>query len=83
MSDITMCSSINCTKRDNCYRATAKASKWQSWSNFECTCNENNGFEDFIKRKNKKPLKTRAFWNENSNERLISSEILRKEKRYV
>lgn len=50
MSDITMCSSINCPERDNCYRAIAKSSKWQSWSNFEYTCNENNGFEDFIKR---------------------------------
>lgn len=48
MSDITACSSINCPERDNCYRATAKLSKWQSWSNFEYTCNEKSGFADFI-----------------------------------
>lgn len=48
MSDITTCSSINCPERDNCYRATAKTSKWQSWSNFEYTCNKESGFADFI-----------------------------------
>ena len=49
IADITMCTSINCPERDNCYRAQAKPSVMQSWSNFEYTCNENSGFEDFIK----------------------------------
>lgn len=49
MSDITMCTSKFCTYRDKCYRAKAKPSKYQSWSNFEYTCNKNSGFEEFIK----------------------------------
>ena len=49
VSDITMCSSENCPYREECYRVRAKPSKYQSWSNFEYTCNENSGFEDFIK----------------------------------
>ena len=47
--DITMCVSEACTERERCYRAMAKSSEYQSWSNFEYTCNENSGFEDFIK----------------------------------
>ena len=47
--DITMCASEACTERERCYRAMAKPSEYQSWSNFEYTCNENSGFEDFIK----------------------------------
>lgn len=49
MADITMCTSENCPVRDSCYRVQAKPNQFQSWSNFEYTCNENNGFEDFIK----------------------------------
>lgn len=48
MADMTMCSSENCPEINSCYRATAKPTKWQSWSNFEYTCNEESGFEDFI-----------------------------------
>ena len=48
MSDITMCTSENCKYINKCYRARAKPEKHQSWSNFEYTCNENSGFEDFI-----------------------------------
>lgn len=48
MPDITMCSSEQCPMKDKCYRTTAKSSKYQSWSNFEYTCHENNGHEDFI-----------------------------------
>ena len=48
MSDITMCASENCPEREKCYRAMAKASEYQSWGNFEYTCNENSGFDDFI-----------------------------------
>ena len=47
--DITMCTSETCAEREKCYRAMAKSSEYQSWSNFEYTCNENSGFEDFIK----------------------------------
>lgn len=48
MSDITMCTSENCPVRATCYRQRAKASEYQSWCNFEYTCNENNGFIDYI-----------------------------------
>ena len=51
MSDITMCTSENCPYIDRCYRVRAKPSKYQSWSNFEYTCNEDSGFEDFISMK--------------------------------
>ena len=48
IADIIMCTNINCPEKDNCYRVQAKPSEMQSWSNFEYTCNENSGFEDFI-----------------------------------
>lgn len=49
MSDITMCSNEHCPMKDKCYRASAKPNKFaQSWSNFEYTCNENSGYEDFM-----------------------------------
>ena len=48
MADITMCISENCPYKDKCYRANTKPSIFQSWSNFEYTCNENSGFENFI-----------------------------------
>lgn len=48
ITDITMCSSENCPYKEKCYRVQAKSSKYQSWSNFEYTCNDNSGFEDFI-----------------------------------
>lgn len=48
MPDISMCSSEHCPMKDKCYRSTATASKYQSWSNFENICNENNGYRDFI-----------------------------------
>ena len=49
IDDITMCTSINCPERDDCYRVQAKPSVMQSWSNFEYRCNEDSGFCDFIK----------------------------------
>ena len=48
MPDITMCSSSECSMKNNCYRSTAKPDTLQSWSNFEYTCNEANGFEWFM-----------------------------------
>lgn len=49
MADITMCTSDDCPVKDNCYRHLAKPSQIQSYSNFEYTCNEESGFNDFIK----------------------------------
>lgn len=49
MADITMRTSENCPIRDSCYRMQAEPSQFQSWSNFEYTCNENSGFDDYIK----------------------------------
>lgn len=49
MPDISMCLSDNCPMRDSCYRAQAKSSQYQSWCNFEYTCNEESGFCDYIK----------------------------------
>ena len=48
MGDITMCTSKNCPVRSTCYRQRAKASENQSWLNFEYTCNENSGFNDYM-----------------------------------
>ena len=54
IADITMCTSQNCPYRASCYRSQAKPSEYQSWSNFEYTCNENSGFSDYISIKPKK-----------------------------
>lgn len=54
MPDITMCVSNNCPYKDKCYRSQAKPSNYQSYSNFEYTCNEDSGFDDFISIDNKK-----------------------------
>lgn len=61
MPDISMCSSDNCPMKDKCYRSTATASKYQSWSNFEYTCNENNGYADFILNKRMGKRKENKF----------------------
>lgn len=45
-----LCSSENCPIRNECYRNTTKLNEnGQTWSNFEYTCNENSGFEEFMK----------------------------------
>ena len=49
MADITMCVCDKCPMRENCYRIQAEPDELQSWSNFEYTCNENNGFAYYIK----------------------------------
>lgn len=46
--DLTMCSSENCPMKDTCYRVQGTPSTYQSWSNFEYSCNENSGFCDYI-----------------------------------
>ena len=38
MPDFSMCASKNCEKRKQCYRATAKPSIYQSWSDFYDDC---------------------------------------------
>jgi len=48
MPDITMCMSTECPERKNCYRAMAKPDRYQSYADFEYTCNEESGFEDFM-----------------------------------
>lgn len=48
MPDITMCTSENCPVKDKCYRTQATPGTWQSWANFEYSCNEENGFEEFL-----------------------------------
>ena len=51
MADMTLCSSLNCPVKGDCFRATAKPSQVkQSYYNFEYTCHEDNGFADFIKK---------------------------------
>ena len=54
MSDMTLCSSLHCPVKGDCFRATAKPSPVrQSYYNFEYTCHEDNGFTDFIKNEKK------------------------------
>ena len=52
MPDITMCSSVNCTERDTCYRNKAIPDKLQSYYNFEYVCNEESAFNEYIKLRN-------------------------------
>ena len=56
MPDITMCFSEDCPMREKCYRATANPDPiYQSYADFSTySCNEKNGFEDFIKNKSTK-----------------------------
>ena len=54
MSDMTLCSSLHCPVKGDCFRATAKPNPVrQSYYNFEYSCHEDNGFTDFIKNKKK------------------------------
>lgn len=50
MSDITMCTSEMCPYRDTCYRKRAEPNKnYQSYYNFEYECNEDSGFDSYIR----------------------------------
>ena len=49
ISVLTMCTSQNCPMEGKCYRVQAKVDDYQDWNNFEYTCNENSGFDDFIR----------------------------------
>lgn len=42
MANITMCLSKDCPRRTQCYRAMARQSYLQKWSNFEQDCYQNN-----------------------------------------
>ena len=42
MPDITMCRSSDCPKRSHCYRAQAKPSMLQSYSDFTTQCYQSN-----------------------------------------
>ena len=54
MSDMTLCSSLHCTVRGDCFRASAQTNPvTQSYYNFEYACTEDNGFTDFIKNEKK------------------------------
>lgn len=47
--DITMCLSEKCPKRDMCLRSRARPNPlWQSYSNFEGFCLEENKFTYFL-----------------------------------
>ena len=35
MADITKCQGRNCERKETCYRYTAQADDWQSWSDFD------------------------------------------------
>lgn len=43
-----MCTSNSCPMKYRCHRTKDKVDNYQDWFNFEYTCNENSGFEDFI-----------------------------------
>ena len=50
MPDMTLCSSLHCPIKGDCFRAIAKPNPVrQSYCNFEYTCHEDHGFVDFIK----------------------------------
>lgn len=50
MADITKCSQNGCPMADTCYRVKAEDNPfWQSWTNYEYTCNEGDGFSMYIK----------------------------------
>ena len=45
MADISMCHGEGCLRRDECYRYTSEADKYQSYGMFEQVCNEECGYE--------------------------------------
>lgn len=50
MADVILCTSTECPVRHSCYRAKASPQNLQTQrcQNFEYTCNEDNGFADYI-----------------------------------
>ena len=47
MPDITMCNSLTCNKRFECYRFLAKPNRIQSYSDFP-NCIKENNYPDFV-----------------------------------
>lgn len=48
---MVMCSSKYCPMGEECFRKKETPGKDQLWLNYEYKCNENSGFQDFIKYK--------------------------------
>ncbi|HKM02169.1 MAG TPA: hypothetical protein VJ083_08980 [Sedimentibacter sp.] len=50
MDNIVMCTTNSCPMADKCYRCTQgnPDDPFQSYVNYEYTCNEKSGFNDFI-----------------------------------
>lgn len=48
---MTMCTSIECPMKEECYRAVPGNDDRQGCYNYEYTCNEYSGFSDFISAK--------------------------------
>lgn len=44
MPDFTMCVSTTCSKKNECYRRTARPSSAQSFADFSVECTEANGY---------------------------------------
>ena len=45
---MTMCTSTECPMRKECYRADFDGNKFKDRFNYEYTCNELSGFNDFV-----------------------------------
>ena len=48
---ITTCTSIECPMREKCYRAVTDNDNCYERFNYEYSCNENSGFDDFVSAK--------------------------------
>lgn len=49
VADITKCQGRECESKDECYRFTAEASKWQSWAPFDVCLPESGECENILK----------------------------------
>lgn len=51
LEDITMCTANGCPMADKCYRHSKGDLDdiYQNYYNFEYTCNEGSGFEDYLR----------------------------------
>ena len=45
---MTMCTSTECPMRKECYRSDFDSNKYKERFNYEYTCNEMSGFNDFV-----------------------------------
>ena len=61
---MTMCTSVECPMRKECSRADSGSGNCQDYFNYEYSCNENSGFDDFCKNisaKNIQEMKKYCF----------------------